>query len=164
MGLRSRSHPLLMRVCRPGAWRRRGRTLYRLARRDSSPGWHTSPGHGELLYPRAAPEVTSARRRARRASAAVIFASVFPFAFSLRRGSTSRRPCIPAVHGDGVLWVPHRSGGGWARAAGALACATRVNGIDRPCPRLALLAWQTTRNDSPAREAGAAAVALVPAA
>jgi hypothetical protein len=46
--------------------------------------------------------------------------------------------------------------------AGALACATRVNGI-MALPALALMAWQSAGRDPAARTRAAAAVVLVPA-
>ena len=95
----------------------------------------------------------------RAAERAVIFASVFPFAFF-----------YGVVYSEAVFllftvtaFYGFRTKRWWLGAvAGALACATRVNGV-MALPALALLAWQSAGNDREARKRALAAVALVPA-
>ena len=92
------------------------------------------------------------------AERAVIFASVFPFAFF-----------YGVVYSEAVFllftvttFYGFRTKRWWlGAAAGALASATRVNGI-LVLPALALLAWQTAGQDPAARKRALAAVALVP--
>jgi Mannosyltransferase (PIG-V) len=93
------------------------------------------------------------------AERAVVFASVFPFAFF-----------YGVVYSEAVFllftvtaFYGFRTKRWWLGAiAGALACATRVNGI-LALPALALLAWQSAGTDPAARKRALAAVALVPA-
>ena len=93
------------------------------------------------------------------AERAVIFASVFPFAFFYGVVYSEALFLLFTV----TAFYGFRTKRWWlGAAAGALAGATRVNGI-MALPALALLAWQTTRNDPPARKRALAAVALVPA-
>jgi hypothetical protein len=92
------------------------------------------------------------------AERAVIFASVFPFAFF-----------YGVVYSEAVFllftvtaFYGFRTQRWWLGAvAGALACATRVNGI-MALPAFALLAWQSAGQDPAARKRALAAVALVP--
>jgi hypothetical protein len=92
------------------------------------------------------------------AERAVIFASVFPFAFF-----------FGVVYSEAVFllftvtaFYGFRTKRWWLGAvAGALASATRVNGI-LALPALALLAWQSAGQDAAARKKAALAVALVP--
>jgi len=93
------------------------------------------------------------------AERAVIFASVFPFAFFYGVVYSEALFLLFTV----TAFYGFRTKRWWlGAAAGALAGATRVNGI-MALPALALLAWQATRNDPPARKRALAAVALVPA-
>ncbi|MFO7694369.1 MAG: mannosyltransferase family protein [Vicinamibacterales bacterium] len=88
----------------------------------------------------------------------VMFASVFPFAFF-----------YGVVYSEAVFllftvtaFYGFRTKRWWlGAAAGALACATRVNGI-MALPALALLAWQSAGGDRAARMRALAAAALVP--
>ena len=92
------------------------------------------------------------------AERAVVFASVFPFAFF-----------YGVVYSEAVFllftvtaFYGFRTQRWWLGAvAGALAGATRVNGI-MALPALALLAWQSAGKDPSARKRAMAAVALVP--
>jgi hypothetical protein len=92
------------------------------------------------------------------AERAVVFASVFPFAFF-----------YGVVYSEAVFllftvtaFYGFRTKRWWLGAvAGALAGATRVNGI-MALPALALLAWQSAGKDPAARKRAMAAVALVP--
>jgi hypothetical protein len=92
------------------------------------------------------------------AERALMFASVFPFAFF-----------FGVVYSEAVFllftvtaFYGFRTGRWWLGAlAGALACGTRVNGI-MAMPALALLAWQSAGQDAAARARAAVAVALVP--
>ncbi len=92
------------------------------------------------------------------AERAVMFASVFPFAFF-----------FGVVYSEAVFllftvtaFYGFRTKRWWiGAAAGALACATRVNGV-MALPALGLLAWQSAGDDREARKRALAAVALVP--
>ena len=93
------------------------------------------------------------------AERAVVFAAVFPFAFFygvVYSESVFLLFTITAFYG-------FRTKRWWlGAAAGALACATRVNGI-MMLPALGLLAWQSAGADWPQRKRAMLAVALVPA-
>jgi len=94
----------------------------------------------------------------RAAERAVIFASVFPFAFFYGVVYSEALFLLFTV----TAFYGFRTKRWWlGAAAGALACATRVNGI-MALPALALLAWQSAGNDRAARERAIVAVALVP--
>ena len=93
------------------------------------------------------------------AERAVIFASVFPFAFFYGVVYSEALFLLFTV----TAFYGFRTKQWWLGAvAGALACATRVNGI-MALPALALLAWQSAGRDPAARRRAAAAVVLVPA-
>jgi hypothetical protein len=93
------------------------------------------------------------------AERAVIFASVFPFAFFYGVVYSEALFLLFTV----TAFYGFRTKRWWLGAvAGALACATRVNGI-MALPALGLLAWQSAGTDATARRKALAAVALVPA-
>ena len=92
------------------------------------------------------------------AERAVVFASVFPFAFFYGVVYSEASFLLFTV----TAFYGFRTKRWWLGAiAGALACATRVNGI-MALPALGLLAWQTAGHDPRARWKALAAVALVP--
>ena len=94
----------------------------------------------------------------RAAEHAVIFASVFPFAFFYGVVYSEALFLLFTV----TAFYGFRTKRWWLGAlAGALACATRVNGV-MALPALGLLAWQSAGNDREARKRALAAVALVP--
>jgi hypothetical protein len=94
----------------------------------------------------------------RAAEYAVIFASVFPFAFFYGVVYSEALFLLFTV----TAFYGFRTKRWWLGAvAGALACATRVNGV-MALPALGLLAWQSAGNDREARKRALAAVALVP--
>jgi hypothetical protein len=92
------------------------------------------------------------------AERAVVFASVFPFAFF-----------YGVVYSEALFllftltaFYGFRTKRWWlGAAAGALACATRVNGI-MALPALALMAWQSAGKEPALRKRAIAAVAIVP--
>lgn len=93
------------------------------------------------------------------AERAVIFASAFPFAFFYGVVYSEALFLLFTV----TAFYGFRTKRWWlGAAAGALAGATRVNGI-MALPALALLAWQTAGQDPAARRRALAAVAFVPA-
>ena len=93
------------------------------------------------------------------AERAVVFASVFPFAFFYGVVYSEALFLLFTV----TAFYGFRTKRWWlGAAAGALAGATRVNGI-MALPALALLGWQSAGKDSAARWRALAAVALVPA-
>ncbi|MGE5199337.1 MAG: mannosyltransferase family protein, partial [Rhodospirillaceae bacterium] len=92
------------------------------------------------------------------AERAVIFASVFPFAFFYGVVYSEALFLLLTV----TAFYGFRTQRWWlGAAAGALVSATRVNGI-LILPALAILAWQTAGKDPAARKRALAAVALVP--
>jgi hypothetical protein len=92
------------------------------------------------------------------AERAVIFASVFPFAFFYGVVYSEALFLLFTV----TAFYGFRTKRWWlGAAAGSLASATRVNGI-LALPALGLLAWQAAGNDAAARKKAVAAVALVP--
>ena len=92
------------------------------------------------------------------AERAVVFASVFPFAFFYGVVYSEALFLLFTV----TAFYGFRTRRWWLGAvAGALACATRVNGI-MALPALGLLAWQSAGKDAAARKKALAAVALVP--
>ena len=92
------------------------------------------------------------------AERAVVFASVFPFAFFYGVVYSEALFLLFTV----TAFYGFRTKRWWLGAvAGALACATRVNGI-MALPALGLLAWQSAGKDAAARKKALAAVALVP--
>jgi Gpi18-like mannosyltransferase len=94
----------------------------------------------------------------RAAERAVIFASVFPFAFFYGVVYSEALFLLFTVS----AFYGFRTKRWWLGAlAGALASATRVNGI-MALPALGLLAWQSAGKDAAARKKALAAVALVP--
>ena len=94
----------------------------------------------------------------RAAERAVIFASVFPFAFFYGVVYSEALFLLFTV----TAFYGFRTKRWWLGAlAGALAGATRVNGI-MALPALGLLAWQSAGKDAAARKNALAAVALVP--
>jgi len=92
------------------------------------------------------------------AERAVIFASVFPFAFFYGVVYSEALFLLCTV----TAFFGFRTKRWWLGAlAGALACATRVNGI-MALPALGLLAWQSAGTDPSQRKKALTAVALVP--
>jgi hypothetical protein len=92
------------------------------------------------------------------AERAVIFASVFPFAFFYGVVYSEALFLLFTV----TAFYGFRTKQWWVgAAAGALASATRVNGI-MALPALALMAWQSAGSEPALRKRAVAAVAFVP--
>ena len=98
---------------------------------------------------------------ARRAERAVLLTTIFPFAFFF--GVVYTESAVPALHRLRASTRSARGAGCSAALCGALATATRVNGI-LMLPALAWIAWRTRGPDRARSRAGASPVSLLVAA